>query len=104
MPFLKFIDFKMTTNSFIYSLVEQFFEPHFHKNNYRGKGYTFGKNLTKFSGLYTPYLGCGGILYEQQVTISNTPDIKNINKDDKAEEKAKQKSNRMIGIKSLNIS
>ena len=22
--------------------------------------YTFGKNLTKLSGLYTPYLGCGG--------------------------------------------
>ena len=26
-------------------------------------GYTFGKNLTKFSGLYTPYLGCGGVYY-----------------------------------------
>ena len=35
-PFLNFIDFKITTNSFIYSLVEQFLETHFHKNNYRG--------------------------------------------------------------------
>ena len=31
----KFINFKITTNSFIYSLVEQFFETNFHKNNYR---------------------------------------------------------------------
>ena len=58
-PFLKFFLFKITTNSFIYLLVEQFFETHFHKNNYRVKGYTFGENLPKFSGLYTPYLGCG---------------------------------------------
>ena len=32
----KIINFKITTNSFKYSLVEQFFETHFHKNNYRG--------------------------------------------------------------------
>ena len=71
LPFLKFIDFKITTNSFIYSLVEQFLEIHFHKNNYRGKGYTFGKNLTKFSGLYTPSLGWGGIIYENQSNNNN---------------------------------
>ena len=52
----------MTTNSFIYSLVEQSLETHFHKNNYRGKGYTFRKNLPKFLGLYTPYLECGYII------------------------------------------
>ena len=59
---LKFINFKITTNSFIHSLVEQFLETHFHKNNYRGKGYTFGKNLPYFLGLYTPYLGWGYII------------------------------------------
>ena len=58
----KFINFKIITNSFIYSLVEQFLEAHFHKNNYRGKGYTFGKNLTKFSGLYTPLPGVWGYI------------------------------------------
>ena len=68
--FLKFINFKITTNSFIYSLVEQFLETHFHKNNLitGGEWYTFGKNLTKFSGLYPPDLGCGGILYEQHAS------------------------------------
>ena len=68
-PFLKFINFKITTNSFIYSLVEQSLETHFHKNNYRGKGYIFGKKLPNFSDLYTPYLGCGDILYEQQAFV-----------------------------------
>ena len=62
-PFLKFIDFKITTNSFIYSLVEQFLETHFHKNNYRVRGYTLRKNLTKFSGLYTPLPGVWGVYY-----------------------------------------
>ena len=67
-PFSKFIHFKITTNSFIYSFVEQFLRTHFHKNNYRGKGYTFGKSLPNFSDLYTPYLGgLRGILYEQHV-------------------------------------
>ena len=70
-PFLKFIDFKITTNSFIYSLVEQFFETHFQKNNYRVRGYTLGKNLTKFSGLYTPNLGCGGVYYTSNSRTSN---------------------------------
>ena len=61
-PILKFIDFKISTNSFIYSLVEQSLETHFQNNNYGGKGYTFGKNLPNFSDLYTPYLGCEGII------------------------------------------
>ena len=65
-PILKFIDFKITTNSFIYSLVEQSLETHFHKNNYRGKGYTFGKNLPNFSDLYTPNLGCGDYTSNRQ--------------------------------------
>ena len=65
-PFLKFINFKITTNSFIYSLVEQFFETHFHKSNYRGKGYTFEKFSQFFRVYIPPYMGCGGILYEQQ--------------------------------------
>ena len=67
-PFLKFIDFKIITNSFIYSLVEQSLETHFHKNNYRGKGYTFGKSLPNFSDLYTLLTGVRGILYEQQTS------------------------------------
>ena len=71
--FLKFIDFKITTNSLIYSLVEQFFETHFHKNNYReGKGgYTFGKNLTKFSSLYTPLPGVWGVYYTSNMRTKN---------------------------------
>ena len=62
-PFLKFIDFKITTNSFIYSSVEQFFETHFHKNNYRGKVYTFGKNLVNFFGLIYPLTWGVGVYY-----------------------------------------
>ena len=43
-PFLKFIHFKITTNSFKYSLVQQFFETHFLKSNYRVvRGYIFKK-------------------------------------------------------------
>ena len=62
-PFLKFINFKITTNSFKYSLVEQFFETHFLKSNYRGKGVYFLKNLVNFFGfIYPPYLGCGGYI------------------------------------------
>ena len=56
---LKFIDFKITTNSFKYSLVENFLKPIFSKV-ITGKGYTFGKSLTKFSGLYTPLPGVWG--------------------------------------------
>ena len=33
------------------------------------KGYIFWKNLIKFSGLYTAYLECGSILYEQQGSL-----------------------------------
>ena len=62
--FLKFIDFKITTNSFIYSLVEQFLEAHFHKNNYKGKGVYFLKNFSHNFRIYIP--PTWGILYEQQ--------------------------------------
>ena len=61
-PFLKFIYFKITTNSSIYSLVEQFLETLLHKNNYKGKGVYFWKNLPNFSDLYTPYLGWRGYI------------------------------------------
>ena len=74
-PILKFIHFKITTNSFIYLLAKQFLETHFHKNNYRGKGYTFGRNLPKFSGLYTPLPGCGK--YIIRATIPYLKQIKN---------------------------
>ena len=68
-PIFKFINLKNTTNSFIYSLVEQFFETHFTKIITGGKGYTFGKNLTKFSVLYTSLPGVWGILYEQKTPV-----------------------------------
>ena len=75
-PFLKFIDFKIPTNSFIYSLVEQFLETHFHKNNYRGSGgILLGKTWQKFQVYIPPYLGCGGILYEQQLSKSIINDL-----------------------------
>ena len=63
--FLKYINFKIITNSFKYSLVEQFFETHFLKSNYRGvRGVYFLKNLVNFFGfIYPPYLGCGGVYY-----------------------------------------
>ena len=39
---LKYINFKITTNSLKYSLVEQFFETYFLESNYRGvRGYIF---------------------------------------------------------------
>ena len=69
-PFFKFINFKITTNSFIYSLVEPFLETHFHKNNYRGKGLYFWKKLTKIFGFIYPLtwdVEC--ILYEQQLLL-----------------------------------
>ena len=60
--------FKITSNSFIYSLVEQFLVTHFHKNNYRGKGvYFWGKNLPNFSDLYTPYLGWRKVYYTSNI-------------------------------------
>ena len=59
----KFIHFKITTYSFIYSIAEQFFETHFHKNNYRG--ILLGYTRQNFQVYIPPYLGCGGILYEQ---------------------------------------
>ena len=67
--FLKYINFKITTNSFKYSLVEQFFENHFHKSNYRGvRGVYFLKNLINFFGfIYPPYLGCGGGYYTSNI-------------------------------------
>ena len=40
-PILIFSLFKCRTNSFILSLVEQFLETHFHKNNYRVRRYNF---------------------------------------------------------------
>ena len=54
-PFLIFSLFECRTNSFIYSLVEQILETYFLKNNYRGKGYTFGrKKLAKIFGFIYP--------------------------------------------------
>ena len=71
-PFLKFINFKITTNSFIYSLAEQFLETHFHKNNYRGKGYTFGEKTYQKFRVYIPLTwGERGILYEQQLLFEH---------------------------------
>ena len=46
----------------IYSLVEQFFETHFHKSIYRGKGILYGKFSLKFSGLWTLTWGEGYII------------------------------------------
>ena len=69
LPFLKFVHFKITTNSFIYSLVEQFIKTHFHKNNYRGKGYTFSKTYQIFRIYIPPYLRWGSILYEQHLNF-----------------------------------
>ena len=63
-PFKKFIDFKITTNSFIYSLVEQFLETHFHINNYRGKRVYFWEKLDQNFQVYIPpYLECGEVYY-----------------------------------------
>ena len=62
--FLNFINFKISTNSFKYSLVEQFFETHFLKSNYRGvRGYIFGKNLVNFFGFIYPLPGVWGVYY-----------------------------------------
>ena len=53
-PFLIFILFKITSNSFIYSSVEQFLETYIHKNNYRVRGTLFLKNLVNFFGFIYP--------------------------------------------------
>ena len=51
----KNINFKITTNSFKYSLVKQFFETHFLKSNYRGvRRVYFLKNLVNFFGFIYP--------------------------------------------------
>ena len=72
-PFLKFINFKITTNSLIYSLVEQFLETHFHKNNYRVRGILLErereKNLPKISCLYSPYLRWEGYIIWATIAI-----------------------------------
>ena len=71
-PFLKFINFKITTNSFIYSLVEQFLETHFHKNNKRWLGsLLLGKKITKFSDLYAPLPGVWGYIIRATVRSPN---------------------------------
>ena len=67
-PFLKFIDFKITSNSFIYSLVEQFFETHFHKNNYRGKGILLGKIWQNFK-VYIPLTWSVGVCYTSNMRL-----------------------------------
>ena len=61
--FLKFINFKITTNSLTYSLVEQFLETHFCKNNYRGKeGILLAKTYQNFR-VYIPLTwGVGDII------------------------------------------
>ena len=55
--FLNLVFVKCRTNSFIYSLVEQFLEAHFHQNNSRGLGVYFLKKLLNFSDLYNSFLG-----------------------------------------------
>ena len=65
-PFLKSTHFKITTNSFIYSLVEQFLETHFHKKKVTGLGGILLKKLTKIFGFIYPLPGFGRILYEQK--------------------------------------
>ena len=67
--FLIFNLFECRANSFIYSFVEQFLEIHFHKNNYRGKGYTFRKNWLNFSGLYTPLTWGVGYIIRARLAI-----------------------------------
>ena len=69
-PFLILILFECRTNSFIYSPVEQFLETHFHKSNYRGKGYTFGNFLPKFSDLYTLLLVWGYIIRATSLSVA----------------------------------
>ena len=69
--FFKFINFKITTNSFIYSLVEPFLETHFHKNNYRGKGVYFWKKLTKIFGFIYPLTWGNGVYYTNNNRINN---------------------------------
>ena len=67
-PFLIFINFKITTNSFIYPLVEQFLETHFHKNNYWARGILLVKIYQNFR-IYILLTWGVGILYEQHVRI-----------------------------------
>ena len=66
-PFFKFIDFKITTNSFIYSLVEQFLETHFHKNNYRGKGVYFWEKFDKIFRFIYPLTWGVGVYYTSNI-------------------------------------
>ena len=80
MPFLAFIHFKITSNSFIYSLVDQFFETIFTKIITGVRGILLEKkNLPKFSGLYTPLIGVWGILYEQHTNIIIVSTLKILN-------------------------
>ena len=59
----KFIDFKITTNSFIYSLVEQFFESHFHKKVITGvRGILLGITWQNFQ-VYIPLTWGVGVYY-----------------------------------------
>ena len=65
--FFKYINFKVTTNSFKYSLVQKF-ENQFLESNYRGKEGIFFEKFNQFFQVYIPpYLGCGDILYEQHM-------------------------------------
>ena len=57
--FKKFIDFKITTNSFIYSLVEQFLKLIFTKIITGVRGILLGKTWQNFQVYIPPYLGCG---------------------------------------------
>ena len=68
--FLKYINFKIITNSFKYSLVEQFFETHFLKSNYRGVRGIFFEKFSQFFRVYIPpYLGCGGVYYTSNIWL-----------------------------------
>ena len=70
-PFLIFILFKITSNSFIYSLVEQFLETHFHKNNFRVRRVYFWEKLAKIFRFI--YLLTWGVRVYYTNNISSTP-------------------------------
>ena len=67
-PFLKFINFKITTNSFTYSLLENFLKPIFTKVITGGKGVYILKKLVNFLGFIYPLTWGVGVYY-----TSNTP-------------------------------
>ena len=71
-PIFKIYSFKNTTNSFKYSLVQNFLKPIFSKVITGGKGGIFFENFSQFFWVYIPpYLGCGGYI----IRATPTPGI-----------------------------